>query len=115
VIGSVPFGRTTDVLRRLLDEPRSALQRADVIVQWEVARKRAARPPSTLLSTLWAPWWEVRLAHRIPANEFRPIPQVDGAVLVVVRRDPPLLPPALARPYASFLRAHWPFDRATWT
>lgn len=112
VIGSLPFGRTTDVLRYLLDEPRIALQRADLIVQWEVARKRAAIPPATLLSTLWAPWWEFRLGRRIPAHEFRPVPQVDAGVLVVVRRDRPLLPPALARSYAGFVRAHWPLQRA---
>jgi 23S rRNA (adenine-N6)-dimethyltransferase len=110
VIGSVPFGRTTDVLRYLLDEPRVPLCRADLVVQWEVARKRAAMPPETLLSTLWTPWWEFRLGRRIPANAFRPVPQVDGGVLVVIRRDRPLLPPAMARSYARFVRAHWPFD-----
>ena len=110
VISSVPFSRTTDVLRYLLDEPRVPLRRADLVVQWEVARKRAAMPPETLLSTLWTPWWEFRLGRRIPANAFQPVPQVDGGVLVVIRRDRPLLPPAMARSYARFVRAHWPFD-----
>ena len=36
------------------------LVRADLIVQWEVARKRAVMPPSTLLSATWAPWWSLR-------------------------------------------------------
>jgi 23S rRNA (adenine-N6)-dimethyltransferase len=76
LIGSLPFGRTTDVLRRLLDDPATPLQRADVIVQWEVALKRAATPPTTLLSTAWAPWWEMHLARRIPATKFRPVPRV---------------------------------------
>jgi 23S rRNA (adenine-N6)-dimethyltransferase len=111
MIGSLPFGRTTDVLRRLLDDPRVPLERADVIVQWEVACKRAASPPSTLLSTLWAPWWEFRLGPRIPARAFRPVPQVDAGVLVVTRRARPLLPPAMARSYARFVRAQWPFER----
>lgn len=110
VIGSVPFGRTTDVLRHLLDEPRVPLERADVIVQWEVACKRAAIPPATLLSTIWAPWWEFRLGRRIPSAEFRPVPKVDGGVLVVTRRDWPLLPPAMTHSYAGFVRAHWPLD-----
>jgi len=111
VMGSLPFGRTTDVLRRLLDDPRVPLERADLIVQWEVARKRAAVPPSTLLSTTWAPWWELRLGRRIPAEAFRPVPRVDAGVLVVTRRDRPLLPPAMAGSYARFVRAHWPFER----
>jgi 23S rRNA (adenine-N6)-dimethyltransferase len=109
VIGSLPFGATTDMLRRLLDDPTTCLQRADVIVQLEVARKRAAQPPTTLLSTIWAPWWDMHLGDRIPADRFRPIPRVDAALLTVTRRDPPLLPPAMARAYAQFVRQHWPF------
>jgi 23S rRNA (adenine-N6)-dimethyltransferase len=109
VLGSLPFGVTTEILRRLFDDPRTPLQRADLIVQWEVARKRAESPPSTLLSTAWAPWWEFHLGARIPARAFRPVPRVDAAVLRVTRRRPALLPAALAQPYASFVRARWPF------
>jgi 23S rRNA (adenine-N6)-dimethyltransferase len=109
VIGSLPFGGTTDILRRLFDDPEVPLERADVIVQWEVGRKRASVPPSTLRSTAWAPWWEFRLGRSIPATEFRPVPRVDAAVLIVTRRDPPLLPPAMAASWAAFVRARWPF------
>jgi len=108
-IGSLPFGQTTSILRHLLDNPTVPLERADVVVQWEVARKRAAVPPSTMLSTTWAPWWEFRLGPRIPATGFRPIPRVDAGVLVITRRSRPLLPVAMARRYADFVRAHWPF------
>jgi 23S rRNA (adenine-N6)-dimethyltransferase len=109
VFGSLPFGRTTEMLQRLLDDPAAAMRRADLIVQWEVACKRAAAPPTTLLSTLWAPWWELRLGARIPATEFRPIPRVDGAVLTITRRTPPVLPISMARPYADFVTRTWPF------
>jgi 23S rRNA (adenine-N6)-dimethyltransferase len=111
VVGSLPFGRTTDILRRLLDDPATSLWRADVIVQWEVAVKRAARPPATLLSTAWAPWWAFELVRRVPAQRFRPVPRVDGGVLAITRRDPPLLPNRMAEPFADFLRRQWPFDR----
>lgn len=111
VIGSLPFGRTTEILRRLFDDPESALVRADLVVQWEVARKRAAAPPATLLSAAWAPWWEFRLGRRIAAAEFSPSPRVDAAVLVATRRAPALLPPAMASAYAAFLRERWPFGR----
>ncbi|HSZ36031.1 MAG TPA: rRNA adenine N(6)-methyltransferase family protein [Acidimicrobiales bacterium] len=107
VIGSLPFGATTPILRHLLDDPESRLERADVIVQWEVARKRAIMPPSTLLSTTWAPWWSFEVVERIPAAAFRPVPSVDAAVLCVTRRDPPLLPPRMAVPFASFVRHQW--------
>ncbi len=79
VIGSLPFGTTTAILRHLLEDAGSGLQRADLVVQWEVARKRAAIPPTTMLSTAWAPWWSFEVGRRIPAAAFRPVPSVDGA------------------------------------
>jgi 23S rRNA (adenine-N6)-dimethyltransferase len=108
VLGSLPFARTTDVCRRLFDDPSLPLERADLIVQWEVAARRAERPPANLLSSTWAPWWEFRLGRRIPAAEFRPIPRTDAGVLVATRRRPALLHPTLARAWAGCVRAHWP-------
>lgn len=112
VVGCPPFGETTALLRRLLDPRRSALPvRVDLVVQWEVARKRALSPPGTLLGTTWAPWWDFRLGARILATAFRPVPRVDAAVLTILRRDPPLLPTTMAVPYADFVRFHWPFPK----
>lgn len=107
VIGSLPFGATTAILRHLLDDPATSLVRADLLVQWEVARKRAVMPPSTLLSTTWAPWWSFEVAGRVPATAFHPVPSVDAGLLRVTRRDPALLPRRMARPYAAFVRGQW--------
>lgn len=112
VFGSLPFARTTDILHRLLDDPAIAMRRADVIVQWEVAVKRAITLPVTLVSTAWAPWWEMQLARRIPATLFRPVPRVDAGLLTITRREPPLLPIAMARRYADFVQREWPFEPA---
>jgi 23S rRNA (adenine-N6)-dimethyltransferase len=105
--GSLPFGATTSILRHLLDDPSSALVRADFVVQLAVARKRSAAPPTTLLSTTWAPWWCFEIGRRIPAGAFRPVPSVDAAVLRVSRRVPPLLPLRMATAYASFVQREW--------
>jgi 23S rRNA (adenine-N6)-dimethyltransferase len=106
VVANLPFGVTGTVLRRLLDQPANGLRRADLIVQWQVARERvrvAGRPPTDLLGARWGPWWEFRRGRRLPAGCFRPRPSVDAAVLVVTRRDPPLLPVAASRKYAAFV------------
>jgi 23S rRNA (adenine-N6)-dimethyltransferase len=107
VFGSLPFGATTDILRRLLRDPAGALERVDVVVQWEVARKRTAIPPSTALSTAWAPWWTFEMGRRIPARAFRPVPRVDAAMLHISRRRPPLLPLRMAPAYADFVQDQW--------
>lgn len=107
-LGSLPFGATTAFLRHLLDDPGSSgLWRADLVVQWEVARKRTASPPTTLLSVAWTPWWIFEMGPRIRARAFRPQPAVDAAVLRVIRRTPPLLPERMALAYAEFVRRQW--------
>jgi 23S rRNA (adenine-N6)-dimethyltransferase len=107
VTGSLPFGSTTALLRHLLDDVGGGLRRADLIVQWEVAQKRAAVPATSLLSTAWAPWWTFELGERVPASAFRPVPSVDTAVLRIARRDPPLLPAHMAAAFAGFVRTQW--------
>jgi 23S rRNA (adenine-N6)-dimethyltransferase len=107
VLGSIPFGATTAILRHLLDDPGGGLLRADLVVQWEVARKRVAVPPTTALSTAWAPWWTFELGPRLPAASFRPVPSVDAAVMRIIRRDPPLLPERMATAYGAFVRREW--------
>lgn len=105
-VANLPFGATSAVLRRLLDAPGRGLERADLVVQWQVARERVRvgdRPPTDLVGAQWGPWWEFRRGRRLPAGSFRPRPSVDAAVLVVVRRDPPLLPIAANRRYANFV------------
>jgi 23S rRNA (adenine-N6)-dimethyltransferase len=107
VMGSIPFGATTAILRHLLNDTATPLDPPDLVVQWEGARKRAATPPTTLLSTTWAPWWRFDVGRRIPASAFRPVPMVDAAVLRVTRRMPPLLPEHMAGAYATFVRQVW--------
>lgn len=107
VVANPPFGHTTALLRRLLDEPVTGPVRADLILAEQVARKRAAQPPATLLSTTWAPWWEFALVRRVPRTAFRPQPSVDAGWLAVTRRQPALLPPTFAADYASFVRDRW--------
>jgi 23S rRNA (adenine-N6)-dimethyltransferase len=112
VVANIPFGITTKILRRLLSEP-AGMVRADVIVQAEVARKRAAGGRGTLLNATWEPWFEFSVGARIPAAAFRPRPRVDAAVLIVRCRDEPLLDPALRRDYEAFVTAAFGAARPT--
>lgn len=96
VVSNVPYALTTPLLRRLLGAPRWA--HALLLLQWEVARKRAAVGGTTALTARWWPWFEFRLHDRVPARAFRPVPSVDGGVLEIVRREHPLVSGPV-RPY----------------
>jgi 23S rRNA (adenine-N6)-dimethyltransferase len=111
VVANIPFGITTQILRRLLDE--GGLARADMIVQAEVARKRGTRGRGTLLNACWEPWFEFGTGARIPATAFRPRPRVDTAVLIVTRRAPPLVDPGFRRDYTGFVTTAFEGARPT--
>ena len=104
IVGNVPFHRTTAIFRRLLDDPAVPFTRADLIVQWGLALKRAAVVPTTQLTAEWGPWWELALVRRLHASAFEPRPDVDAALLRVLRRERPLVPAALVSDYRHFVR-----------
>jgi 23S rRNA (adenine-N6)-dimethyltransferase len=104
VVANLPFGHTNALLRRLFDDPRVPLERADVIVQWGSAIKRTAVWPSTMLGALWGAWWTFRIDRHLAAACFEPAPSVDAGFLVVARRDPPLVPVSDRAAYGDFVR-----------
>lgn len=105
VVANLPFDRTTDLLHLLLDDPRTPLRRADLIVEWGVAWKRAVPWPSTLNGVVWGAFYEASVARRLPRSVFAPPPGVDAGVLVFRRRDAPLVAPELATRYRRFVAA----------
>ncbi len=110
VVANPPFGLTSAVLHRLLDDVAGGLLRADLVVQWQVARQRAAvdhGAPADLNGAVWGPWWRFTRGRRLPAAWFRPAPTVDAAVLTIARRDPPLLGPEQFAEYRAVTRAEF--------
>ena len=103
VVANIPFDRTTDILRLLLDDPAVALVRADLVVEWGVALKRALPWPTTANDVRWNSAYRFSLARRLPRSAFDPQPAVDAGVLVVERRAVPLVPTDEANLFASFV------------
>ena len=89
VVGNVPFHLTTAIIRKLLSE--RGWGSAVLIVQWEVARRRAGVGGASMLTAAWWPWYDFTLVRRIPASAFRPVPSVDAGLLLMRRRAVPLV------------------------
>jgi 23S rRNA (adenine-N6)-dimethyltransferase len=102
VVSNVPFSLTTPVLRHLLSSPN--WDRAVLLVQWEVAKKRAGIGGATQLTAQWWPWFSFTLDRRVPASAFHPRPAVDGGILVLDRLERPLLATRQRRRYQSWVR-----------
>jgi 23S rRNA (adenine-N6)-dimethyltransferase len=101
-VANLPFDGGTAILRRLLG-PETPLMTADVILEWNVAAKRAAVWPSTQLSAYWSAWFELLVVRRLPRSVFAPPPRVDAGLLRVARRAKPLVAAKDGRAYAAFL------------
>ncbi len=76
IVGNIPFHLTTAILRKLLHAP--AWTDAVLLMQWEVARRRAGVGASTMMTAQWSPWFTFHLGSRVPRTAFRPQPNVDG-------------------------------------
>lgn len=103
VVGNIPFHLTTPLLRRLLAE--RGWTTAILLTQWEVARKRAGVGGATMMTAQQAPWFTFALKGRVPRWGFTPAPSVDGGVLMIERREVPLVPPADRAAWEAFVRS----------
>lgn len=91
VVGNIPYASTGRIVEWCLSAP--SLTSATLVTQLEYARKRTGDfgrwSRRTVLT--W-PWYDWRLAGRIPRERFRPAPRVDSAILRIARRSVPMLP-----------------------
>ena len=102
VVGNLPYYITSPILFGLLDA-REWVDRAVVMVQKEVADRLAAPPGSKTYGTLsvyFALYAQTRLLVDVPRGAFRPVPNVESAVVAVDFGSAP--PPAV--PFAALQR-----------
>jgi len=101
VVGNLPFHLTTAILRTLLHAP--GWTEAVLVVQWEVARRRAGVGGTSMMTAQWWPWVDFRVHERIPARAFDPVPGADAGLLTLRRRGTPFVDPARQAAYRSFV------------
>ena len=81
VVANLPYYITSAALRQLLEARRPPV-RAVLLVQWEVAQRICAQPGDMSLLAVSVQYYaRPELVQRVPAGAFRPIPQVDSAIL----------------------------------
>ena len=88
VIANLPYYMATPLLFRLLQE-RDRIDRMVLMLQREVAERMIAGPGSRdygLLSVVTQYQTKPRKAFIVPASCFRPVPQVDSAVVCLTGR-----------------------------
>ena len=104
IVSNPPFHITSQLLRRLLDDPAVPMVRAELILAWGAAIGRANVHPPAMASLSWMPWYELIVTRRLPTRLFVPSPQADAAVLSIRRRPQALIPLADRPRYIRLLR-----------
>ena len=104
VFANLPFSRTADIVRRLVDAS-IAPDDAYLIIQQEAAERFAGYPyaAESLQSLRLKPWWHVEILRRLRRTDFDPPPQVDSVVLWLARRPRPLVDPSDGPLYRTFV------------
>lgn len=110
VVSNVPFALTTALLGRLMDDPRTELRRAALLLELGAARGLGARRPGDARTLWWSARFDLRIARRVGASSFSPPPSVEVAVVVLEPRRPALVPPRDQSAFLSLL-AHALADR----
>jgi 23S rRNA (adenine-N6)-dimethyltransferase len=103
VVANLPFAGSGAILGHLLRDPTTRLRRADVIVQWELARKHTAVWPATARAVCWAAWFDVSLAGKLASSAFSPPPSVTAGLLRIERRARPRVEPSEHEAYRRFV------------
>ncbi len=101
----MPFARTADIMRHLTETP--TLTEAYLVVQREAAERFAGYPyeDETIRSLSLKPWWHVEILRRLRRTDFAPVPNVDAALLWLMRRDRPLVQGAEGDTYLRFIES----------
>lgn len=98
-IANLPYNISTPVLMRLLASPER-FARLVLMLQREVAERLCAAPGSKAygaLSVVVQAVAETRIALRVPASAFAPVPKVESAVVIITPLRPPPLDAARRR------------------
>lgn len=104
VFGSIPYSRTADIVRRLV-EATYPPEDAYLVAQLEAAERFSGAPyaAETLASLLAKPWWHVEIARWLRRTDFAPPPRVDSVLLWLARRTRPLVDESERRHYEEFV------------
>ncbi len=105
VIANIPYYLTSNLIRRMLENPNPPSVMV-LLIQKEVAERVAAGPGSMgILSVATQYYAEVLLRELVPAELFTPPPKVDSQIIQISRRQESLFPDVDTELFFKLVRA----------
>lgn len=104
VFSNIPFNRTADVIRKLLNNSNPP-EDTYLIVQKEAAYKFIGSPVSkeSLFSITIKPWFEPSIEHNFLRLDFDPRPNIDIVLLRIKKLQTPLISDDQSNQYKDFV------------
>ena len=93
VFANIPFIITADIIRKLTSDDN--FREGYLIVQKEAAKKFIGKPydhQNQMISALLKPWFVIGIFWKFKRYDFIPRPNVDCVMIVIKRREEPLVP-----------------------
>src|SRR5690349_639949 len=103
IFANIPFNLTSRIVRQILYEQTNVVE-SYLILQKEAARKFSGCPKETLVSILAKPFFEFQTLYQLRRTDFWPVPNVDSVLLVIKRRERPLIAVRDITAYREFVR-----------
>lgn len=105
IVANIPYYLTANLLRVLIDtEHKPAV--ASLLVQKEVAERVTAKPGKlTFVAVALQLFYETKAGEVVPAHLFTPPPKVDSQILILEKREQPLLPELDLGKFFSLVKA----------
>lgn len=100
VVSNIPYSITTPIMKLLLNNPASGLQRGIIIMEKGAARRFTAKFMKNSYVLVWKMWFDIRFVKAISRDDFSPPPSVDSAMVMITRKREPVLP---QKGYSVFL------------
>lgn len=109
IVGSLPYYITSPIIHAII-KMQNLPEIVVLMIQKEVAEK-IRDEKSNYLSVFVQTFFEVSYLTKVPRGKFRPIPNVDSALLKLSRRKNQIIPFAEIIAYENFLHKHFKFPR----
>ncbi|WP_246079733.1 23S ribosomal RNA methyltransferase Erm [Paenibacillus piri] len=92
VVSNIPFSITTPILRKLLEDPSTPLQRAAIILEIGAAKRFTSSVMTNPQLLSWRMRYDMELVQTLPPSYFSPPPKVECCILSIWRKASPEVP-----------------------
>ncbi|MCJ8008616.1 23S ribosomal RNA methyltransferase Erm [Lederbergia wuyishanensis] len=100
VVSNIPFSITTPIMKMLLNNPLTGLQRGVIVMEKGAAKRFTSKFVKNHYVLAWRMWFDLYYIKEISRDHFSPPPRVDSAILLIKRKVEPIVS---YKYYATFL------------